>query len=126
MWSGIKTSRAKLLSRVCFFSVIIFTQTGIVDLQCDYLTQRVVLEEYGCIHFQIISPNFYQHSISLHVPVLSNETCMIHAHYALRDLATSMHESFHVEFIESCRRETYARDLHVLGAPFQVQPRTVI
>ncbi|MGJ8945858.1 hypothetical protein AB9K17_23455, partial [Salmonella enterica subsp. enterica serovar Kentucky] len=29
---------------------------------------------------------------SLHVPVLSHETCMAHAHYALQDPAISMHE----------------------------------
>ena len=30
---------------------------------------------------------------SLHVPVLSHETCMVHAHYALQDHAISMHET---------------------------------
>ena len=29
---------------------------------------------------------------SLYVPVLSHETCMIHAHYALQDQAISIHE----------------------------------
>ena len=30
---------------------------------------------------------------SLHVPVLSHETCMVHAHYALQDHDISMHET---------------------------------
>ena len=30
---------------------------------------------------------------SLHVPVLSHERCMVHAHYALQDHAISMHET---------------------------------
>ena len=29
---------------------------------------------------------------SLHVPILSNETCTVYVHYALQDHAISMHE----------------------------------
>ena len=34
-----------------------------------------------------------KHPNSLHVLVLSHETCMVHAHYALQDHAISMHET---------------------------------
>ena len=39
-----------------------------------------------CLPVPVKRPN------SLHVPVLSHETCMVHAHYALQDHAISMHE----------------------------------
>ena len=39
---------------------------------------------------------------SLHVPVLSHETCMVHAHYALQDHAISMHEIMCMECAETC------------------------
>ena len=40
-------------------------------------------------------PLSVKHLNSLHVPVLSHETCMVHAHYVLQDhaISISMHET---------------------------------